>query len=54
MDYEIPLNPKAFRDLDCNNDDAGNDAQSIGDRKLPKTSSENSGPDVVTGDPDTI
>lgn len=54
MDYEISLIPKALRDSDCDNDDAGNDAQSMGDRKLPKTSSENSGSDVVTGDSDTI
>jgi hybrid polyketide synthase/nonribosomal peptide synthetase ACE1 len=46
--------PKALLDLERDGHDAGNNAKSMGDKKLPKTSSESSSSDVMTGDSDTV
>jgi hybrid polyketide synthase/nonribosomal peptide synthetase ACE1 len=45
---------KVLRDLDRDHNNAGNDVQSMGDKKLPKTSRASPSSEVVTGDSGTV
>ncbi|KAF4337392.1 polyketide synthase [Fusarium beomiforme] len=46
--------PKALLDLDRDDDEAGDEAQPMNDKKIPETSGSSSSSDVMTGDSDAL